>query len=350
MSRRFNKGFLLGTTCVNTNLSGAEAFKTLTANFRALMFFGFAALLLLEAAASPALSARLIRLIVPVPAGANTDFIARLMADRIGSTEGVNLIVENRPGASGLIGTEFVSRQAPDGNTVLVTPPTYLIDPQIRKASYDPVNDFEPVCSLVESPAVLVVPQSSPFRSLADLLKASREHPGQVSIAAIGPGSTFQLGLIELMRKSNTQMTFVPYAGTAPAITDTIGGHVSGAVSGFSVVSEALKAGQLRALAVVSDRRIPPLADVPTFGEIGFPTVQMDNWFGAIVPAKTPADRTARLIAWFKAAMNVAEVKQKLGSQGLYPVLTCGPDFADFIHKRYAQYGLAIKQAGLKRE
>jgi len=331
-------------------LSDGDTFKIFTMNHCALMFLIFAALVLRDTVSSPALSARPIRLIVPVPPGANTDFIARLMADQIGKTEGVDLIVENRPGASGLIGTEFVSRQAPDGNTVLVTPPTYLIDPQIRKASYDPVHDFGPVCSLVESPAVLVVPQSSPFRSLADLLKDAREHPGQVSIAAIGPGSTFQLGLIELMKKSNTQMTFVPYAGTAPAITDTMGGHVSGAVSGFSVVSAALKAGQLRALAVVSGRRIPPLPDVPTFKESGFPTIQMDNWFGAIVPAKTPADRTARLIGWFKAAMNVSGVRQKLGLQGLYPVLICGSDFADFIRKRYAEYGLAIKQAGLKRE
>ena len=318
-------------------------------NFRAWMFFGFLALALLDAVSASALSGRLIRFIVPVPAGASTDFIARLMAAQIGATEGVDLVVENRPGASGMIGTEFVSRQAPDGNTVLFTPGTYLIDAQIRKAPYHPVNDFEPLCSLVQSPAVLVVPQSSPYRSLADLLKDSRE-PGRVSIAAIGPGSSFQLGLIELMNKSNTQMTFVPYPGSAPVVTDTMGGHVSGGIAGFSVVSQGLKSGQLRALAVASERRMAPLPDVPTFAEKGFPTVQMDNWFGAIVPAKTPADAATRLIAWLKAAMNASEVRQKLALQGLYPVLTCGSDFADLIKKRYAAYGLAIKQAGLRTE
>ena len=123
------------------------------------------------------------------------------------------------------------------------------------------------------------------------------------------------------MSKSNAQMTFVPYPGSAPVVTDTIGGHLSGGLlSGFSVVSAGLKAGQLRALAVASDRRsIAPLPDVPTFEESGFPTVQMDNWFGAIVPAKTPADDVARLIAWLKAAMNVAEVKQKLEVQWIVP-------------------------------
>jgi tripartite-type tricarboxylate transporter receptor subunit TctC len=318
-------------------------------NFRAWTLFGFLALALLDAASASALSGRVIRFIVPVPAGASTDFIARLMAAQIGATEGVDVVVENRPGASGMIGTEFVSRQAPDGNTVLFTPGTYLIDAQTRKAPYDPVNDFAPLCALVQSPAVLAVPQSSPYRSLADLLKDARE-PGRVSVGAIGPGSSFQLGLIELMSKSNTQMTFVPYPGSAPVLTDTMGGHVSAGVAGYSVVSEALKAGQLRALAVAADRRMAPLPDVPTFAESGFATVQMDNWFGAIVPAKTPADTTARLVAWLTAAMNVSDVKQRLEVQGLYPVLTCGPDFADLIRKRYAEYGLAIKRAGLKTE
>ena len=318
-------------------------------NFRAWTFFGFLALALLDAVSASALSGRLIRIIVPVPPGASTDFIARLMAAQIGATEGADLVVENRPGASGMIGTEFVSRQAPDGNTVLFTPGTYLIDAQIRKAPYNPVNDFEPLCSLVQSPTVLVVPQSSPYRTLADLLKNSHE-PGRVSVGAIGPGSSFQLGLIELMSKSHTQMTFIPYPGSAPVLTDTIGGHISAGLAGFSVVSGALKTGQLRALAVASDRRIAPLPEVPTFEENGFPTVRMDNWFGAIVPAKTPADTAARLIAWLTAAMNVPEVKGKLAVQGLYPVLTCGSDFADLIRKRYAEYGLAIKQAGLKIE
>ena len=153
-------------------------------NFRAWTFFGFLALALLDAVSASALSGRVIRFIVPVPAGASTDFIARLMAAQVGATEGVDLVVENRPGASGMIGTEFVSRQAPDGNTVLFTPGTYLIDAQTRKAPYHPVNDFAPLCSLVQSPAVLAVPQSSPYRSLADLLKDA----GNGLVRVIGEG------------------------------------------------------------------------------------------------------------------------------------------------------------------
>lgn len=294
-------------------------------------------------------SARLVRFVVPVPAGASTDFIARLMAAQI-SSEGVDTFVENRPGASGMIGTEFVSRQPHDGNTILITPGTYLIDAQIRKASYHPVNDFEPLCALAASPSVLVVPSSSPYRTLADFLNDAAARPEQLSVAALGPNSSSQLGLIMLTRKSNTQLTFVPYPGSAPAVTAVLGSHVSAAIAGYSVASEAIKSGHLRALAVAADSRMIPLPEVPTFAESGFPTVRLDNWFGAIIPARTPADTTNQLIGWLRKAIGTPEVKQKLEAQGLYPVLTCGPDFADLIRRRYEEYGEAIKQAGLKSE
>jgi tripartite-type tricarboxylate transporter receptor subunit TctC len=301
------------------------------------------------AVSTSAFSARLVRFVVPVPAGASTDFIARLMAAQIGS-EGVDTIVENRPGASGMIGTEFASRQPPDGNTILITAGTYLIDAQIRKAKFHPVNDFEPLCALAASPAVLVVNSSSPHRTLADFLNDAAARPDQLSVAALGPNSSFQLGFIMLTRKSNTQVTFVPYQGSAPAVTAVLGNHVSAAIAGYSVASEAIKSGNLRALAVAADSRMAPLPEVPTFAESGFPTVRLDNWFGAITPAKTPADSTNQLIGWLKKAIGTPEVKQKLELQGLYPVLTCGSDFADLVRHRYEEYGEAIKQAGLKNE
>ncbi len=301
------------------------------------------------AVSTPAFSARLVRFVVPVPAGASTDFIARLMAAQFG-LEGVDTLVENRPGAAGMIGTEFASRQAPDGNTILVTPGTYLIDAQIRKVNYHPVNDFEPLCALAASPSVLVVPSSSPYRTLADFLSDAAARPEQLSIAALGPNSASQLGVITLTRQSNTKLTFVPYPGSAPAVTAVLGSHVTAAIAGYSVVSEAMKGGKLRGLAVAADSRVLPLPEVPTFAESGFPTVRLDNWFGAVVPAKTPADTTNQLIGWLTKAIGTPEVKQKLEVQGLYPVLTCGSDFAQLIRRRYEEYGEAIRQSGLKNE
>jgi tripartite-type tricarboxylate transporter receptor subunit TctC len=305
---------------------------------------------LVTAVSTSAFSARTIRFIVPVSAGASTDFIARLVASQVGAAQDVITVVENRPGAGGIIGTEYVSRQLPDGNTVLVTPGSYLIDAQIRKATYHPLESFEPVCALAASPALFVVPSSSPYHTLGEFLKDAAARPGELSVAAQGPGTSFHLGLMALISKSNTRINFIPYSGSAPAATAVMGSHVTAAIVGYSVAPAAIKAGNLRALAVAADRRMAPLPDVPTLAESGFPTIRMDNWFGAIAPAKTPADTANQLVSWFKTAMSVPDVQQKLEIQGLYSVLTCGSDFADQVRRRYAEFGEAIKQAGLKND
>lgn len=311
---------------------------------------GFAIAALITAVSTSAFSARTIRFIVPVPAGASTDFIARLVAAQVGATEGVTAVVENRPGAAGMIGTEYVSRQAADGNTVLITPGSYLIDAQIRNATYHPIESFEPLCALAASPALFVVPSSSPYHTLGDFLKDAAARPEELSVAAQGPGTSFHLGLLALISKSNTRFNFIPYPGGAPVATAVMGSHVTAAIVGYSVISGPVQSGGLRALAVAADRRMASLPDVPTFAESGFPAIRMDNWFGAIAPAKIPADTASQLIAWFKMAMTAPEARQKLEIQGLYSVLSCGSDFADLVRRRYAEFGEAIKQAGLKKE
>jgi tripartite-type tricarboxylate transporter receptor subunit TctC len=293
-------------------------------------------------------SGRTIRLVVPVPAGASTDFVARLMADEISRAHGVTMVVENRPGASGMIGTEAVSRATPDGNTLLVTANTYLIDAQTRHANYHPVTAFEPICDLVSSPAVFVVNSASPYKTFKDLLDAARAKPGEISMAAVGPGTTFQMGFGEFTRKANVNMTFVPYQGSAPAATAVMGQHVTSAFAGFAVVSEQIKGDKLRALGVATLKRIDPLPDVPTFDELGFKALEVDNWFGVIAPAKTPKATLDELDGWFKSALAVPDVKAKLAVQGLYPVGTCGAEFGEYIRKRFDMYGEAIKASGMK--
>jgi tripartite-type tricarboxylate transporter receptor subunit TctC len=295
-------------------------------------------------------SGRTIKLIVPVPAGAGTDFVARLMADQVSQTRGVTVVVENRPGASGMIGTEAASRAAPDGNTLLMTANTYLLDAQTRKASYHPVTGFEPICFLAISPAVFVVNSASPYRTLADLLDAARAKPGELSMASVGPGTTFQMGFATFTAAAKVTMTFVPYAGSAPAMNAVLGQHVTSAFAGYAVVSEQIKAGALRPLAVATLKRIDPLPDVPTFDESGFKGLEVDNWFGVIAPAKTPRETVDELAGWFAAALKVPEVKAKLALQGLYPVGLCGAEFAEFVRKRYDEYGEAIRATGLKAQ
>jgi tripartite-type tricarboxylate transporter receptor subunit TctC len=293
-------------------------------------------------------SARTIRLIVPVPPGASTDFVARLMAEYISRTYGVTLVVENRPGASGMIGTESVARAAPDGNTLLMTANTYLLDAQTRKANYHPVTDFAPICFLVHSPAVLVVSSALPYRTLADLFNAARAKPGELSMASVGPGSTFQMGFGMFTKAANINMIFVPFPGSAPAVNAALGSHVTSAFSGYAVVSEHVKAGTLRALAVATLKRIDPLPDVPTFDESGFKNLEVDNWFGVIAPEKTPKEMLTQLSGWFATAIQAPDVKAKLAIQGLYPVGMCGDEFGAFVRKRYDDYGEAIRASGVK--
>jgi tripartite-type tricarboxylate transporter receptor subunit TctC len=295
-------------------------------------------------------SGRTIRLVVPVPPGASTDAVARLMAEQIGRAQGVTIVVENRPGASGMIGTEQVSRAAPDGNTLLMTANTYLIDAQTRKANYHPVTAFDPICFLVQSPAVFVVNSASPYKTLKDLLDAARAKPGEMSMGAVGPGSTFQMGFTTFTRASNVNMTYVPYPGSAPAATAVMGQHVTSAFAGFAVVAEQIKADKLRALAVATMKRIDPLPDVPTFDESGFKNLEVDNWFGIVAPVGTPREILSQYAGWLKAALADPEVKAKLALQGLYPVGQCGDEFAAYVRKRFGEYGEMIRESNIKAQ
>ncbi len=304
----------------------------------------------LSSSGALAQSGKTIRLVVPVPPGASTDAIGRLMAEQIGRAQGVTIVVENRPGASGMIGTEQVSRAAPDGNTLLMTANTYLIDAQTRKANYHPVTAFAPICYLVQSPAVFVVNSASPYKSLKDLLDDARKRPGELSMAAVGPGSTFQMGFTQMTKAAGVTMTYVPYQGSAPAATAVMGQHVTSAFAGWAVVSENVKADKLRVLGVATAKRIEPLPDVPTFDEQGFKNLEVDNWFGIVAPAHTPKETIAQISGWLQAALKEPEVKAKLALQGLYPVGQCGDEFASYVSRRFGEYGEMIKESNIKAE
>ena len=293
-------------------------------------------------------TSRSIKLLVPAAPGASTDFIARLTADHISRVQGVTAVVENRPGANGMIGVEQVSRAAPDGTTLLVTANTYLLDDILRKPNYHPVTSFEPVCFLVQTPAVLVVHADSPYRTLKDLLDAAKAKPGELSLAAVGPGSTFQLGLVELSRKAGVNMTYVPYNGSAPAVTALLGKHVTAAISGYAVVVEHVKAGKLRALASGTAKRIDPEPDVPTFDESGFKGMEIDNFFGVVAPAKTPKDTITQLSSWFTAALEAPESKAKLAAQYLYTGGPCGADYGAYLGSRHDAYEKLVRDANIK--
>jgi tripartite-type tricarboxylate transporter receptor subunit TctC len=287
--------------------------------------------------------------VASAPGGVN-DIMARLLGDQISRTQNVTVVIDNRPGAGEMIGTEAAMRAAPDGNTVLFIANPFVINPHLRKTTYHPLTSFEPICLLTSAPTLIVVHATSPYRTLTDLLDDARKRPGEVTIASIGPGSPFHLGVEELRHAAKADLVFVPYQGNALAVNALLGQHVTAMFGTYSNVAQQLKAGTLRAIVAGKRSRIEPLLDLPTVAEQGFKDYDVDAWFGVLAPAKTPKDAVSQLAQWFTAAMQVPEAKEKLAAQGLYPVGACGADFAGHLRRQFDEYGRVIREANIKGE
>jgi tripartite-type tricarboxylate transporter receptor subunit TctC len=314
----------------------------------ALLVVAAGCILLAEHQRAGAQIARTIRIVVPYAPGGTADIVARLIADQTGRSGGPAMIVENRPGAGGAVGTETVARATPDGSTLLVVSTPFLIDPLLRKLNYDPLHSFAPICNLVSAPTIIVVNSASPYRTLGEMLHDARQK--QITMASIGPGSSFQLGFEMLKRAAKVDMTFVPYPGNAPALNALLGQQVTSMFATLSNVSEYLKAGQLRALAVGNRTRAAPLPDVPTVVEAGYGDFDIDAWFGAFAPVATPAPAIDEVAHLFTAALLDVAVKEKLSVQGLFPTLACGNDFASYLRKQNDAYRRIIADANIKAE
>jgi tripartite-type tricarboxylate transporter receptor subunit TctC len=305
-------------------------------------------------------TAKTVRVVVPFAAGGPADLIARLLAEQIGRTQGTAMVIENRTGASGVIGTEAVSRGAPDGNTILIINNSFVINAILRSSvTYNPLTSFEPICLLANLPLVLVVNSSSALRSLADFLAVARARPGELTFASFGPGTPNHIAEESLKRAAKVNWTYVPYpGGDAPAVAALLGGHITVLLATYSGVMEQLKAGTLRPLAVTERVRIAPLPDVPTvaesgcagFAEVGYKDFEASGWIGVVAPARTSKEAIAHLSTLFMSALNAPEMTSKLLPQGLYPVGTCGADFGSYIRKQYEEYGRVIREANIKAE
>jgi tripartite-type tricarboxylate transporter receptor subunit TctC len=305
------------------------------------------------AVGGPALaqSSRTIRFVVPFGPGGTADIMARVLAEQIGKAHGVGTLIENRPGGGGVIATEATARAAADGNTVLLNANAFIINPHLRKLTYDPLTSFEPLCQLVSSPQVIVVNGTSAYHSLVEMLDAARARPGVLTLASVGPASTQQLAFEELKHRAGVNMIHVPFiGGNAPAVNALLGNHVDSALVNFSEVVDQLGSGNLRALAVTAAARIGRLPEVPTVAELGYPNFEADVWFGAVVPARTPAPAVAELIDWLTEAMAAPEVRPKLAALNVDTVGRCGAAFATDLRRRFDEYGRAIRESNIKME
>jgi tripartite-type tricarboxylate transporter receptor subunit TctC len=293
--------------------------------------------------------ARTIKVIQPSPPGGTADAVLRLLAGQIGRSHGVTMVIENRPGAGTAIGTEIAARAAPDGNTLLLTSPALVLNQYVRKLSYS-LTSFEPICNLTQSPQLIAVSGTSPYRTMTDLVGAARAKPGELTLASTGPATQAHVGFEQFRRAAKIEMTYVPFPGNASTVNALLGAHVTAGIANYADLAGHFQAGTLRALATTTPRRVVPMPDLPTVAESGFPEFEYELWFGMFAPAKTPPNIRSRLANWFSDALGAPEVRDKLMAQGLYPIGTCGADFEAVLRQQDERYRRALSDASIKVE
>ena len=317
---------------------------------------GFAAIALsalgLPAVAQPgALPAGPITLVVGWPAGGPSDNVARLTAQRMAEALGQSIVIDNKGGAGGNIGSDAAARARPNGSTIMLATATShgLNSALYAKLNHDPIKDFAPIGMITTSPSVMLVPTDSPFRSVADLLKAAQAQPGKLNYGSGGVGSSQHLAGANFKRISGADITHIPYKGTAPAMTDLMAGRVD-----FVLTTGAMSfihSGKLRPLAVAARQRLPALPDVPTFEEAGVKGFYTDSWYGLVAPAGTPRPALDKLNAALATALRNPEVQKQFLDQGSLPVKPMGVDeFWRFVQQQMPAAAEQVRISGAKAE
>ena len=293
---------------------------------------------------------RPIHFVVPYPAGGPLDTVARLTAQKVAADLGQPIVVENRPGAGGNIGAEYVARAAPDGYTLLLgAVATHAINPTLyAHIPYDAQRDFEPVTQLASTPNVLIVNPSLPVHNVREFVAYAKAHPGTLNFGSGSTGSAGHLAGELFKRMAGIDMTHVPYKGAAPAMTDLIAGQVQLMFDNLASALTQIKAGKVRALAVTTAKRTPLAPDLPTIAESGLPGFDINTWFGLFVPAKTPQPIVLRLHDEFVKALNAPDVREKMLALGAEPVGNTPAQFAAYIRSESEKYAKVIQASGAK--
>lgn len=284
-----------------------------------------------------------IRLIVPYSPGGGADNAARVIANKLSSNLGQPVVIENRPGGSGIIGAQNVAQAEPDGYTVLYDASAFAVNPAIRKMPFDAVKDLVPVSLAVTVPNILVVPPTAPYKTVQEFIDYARKNPGKLTYASYGAGSAAHLIGELLKNQAKIDLLHVPYKGGAPALTDVIGGQVdsyfANAASGLTYV----KSGKLRVLAVTSAKRMANLPDVPTLAESGFKNFEVLEWNGFFVPKGTSKDVVTRLNKEIQATLKDPGTRQKLEGLGLDPIGSSPDEFSKFLQTEMSRWAALVK-------
>ncbi len=258
-----------------------------------------------------------VRFIVPYPPGGGTDVIARIVQSRLGDTLGQQVIIENRGGAGGALGTEQAAHATPDGYTFLFTLSSHTINPVLYKLNYDTERDFAGVTLIVSVPQLIATQPGSPIQSMQDMVKLAKEKPGALNFASVGNGTPSHIAGELIKLKTGIDMVHIPYKGGGPAVADTLGGQVSFAIVTMPAAISHVRAGKLRALAVTTLKRNPGAPDIPTVAEaLKLPDYEVDSWYALFAPAKTPSAIVAKMQKAIAQTIQLPDVKQKLLEQG----------------------------------
>lgn len=290
-----------------------------------------------------------IRMVVPYPPGGPTDITARVVAAEMSKTIGQSVVIDNRPGASGMIGSEMVTKAAPDGYTLLANASIHVINPSVYPdMRFDAIKDFTPITQLAQVPLVLVVPANSPIKSVKDLVEYAKANPGKVNFGSAGSASAQHLAGESFKIAAGIQMQHIPYKGSAPALTDLAGGQLQLMFDSMPSATPMINSGKLRAIAVTTTVRAKARPDLPTIAESGFPGFDISTWYAYWAPKGTPADIIEKLAASAAQALKNPEVIAKYEAMGAEPVGSTPAQFAAYVESEAKKWNDIVKKSGAK--
>ncbi|WP_237380706.1 tripartite tricarboxylate transporter substrate binding protein [Cupriavidus sp. SW-Y-13] len=292
-----------------------------------------------------------LRLVLPYPAGGPTDLLARVVAVKMSESLGQSVVVDNKPGASGMIGAEAVARATPDGYTILANASLHVINPSIySRMRYDAFKDFVPITQLADVPLVLVVNNNSPVRTVQDLIAYARRQGNSLNFGSAGNASAQQLAGESFKLAAKVSMQHVPYKGSAPALTDLMGGQIQLMFDSMPSAMPFIKSGKLRAVAVTTARRASALPDIPTVAESGLPGFEISTWYGLWAPRGTPPAVVEKLAAHAAAALKRPDVRQQYADMGAEPIGSSPADFARYNVSEGKKWAEIVHQSGAKAD
>ena len=294
---------------------------------------------------------RIIKIVVPFAAGGGTDVVARTLAQEMGKDLSATIVIENKPGAGTIIGTQAVATSEPDGYTLLMGTFANAVNPSLKtKLPYDPHSDFAPVALIARSYNIVVVNPAPPYHSIADLIAAAKAEPDKLSYGTYGTGTSAHLAGELFKNLAKVNLTTVPYKGAAPAITDLIGGQIQVMFTTVASAASLIAAGQLRALAVTSAQRSPAFPDLPTLAEAGVPGYSAESWYGLFAPAKTPKEVIARLNLSAARAVQSEPFNKLAVNEGLIMIASPPEELDRYFHGEEERWRKVIQDAGIKPE